>query len=92
MAKNILIKNGTVIDPANKINGKADVLAIDGKIAEVGNVKTQADIVIDAAGKFVLPGLIDIHTHGHWAIRLTIRPPRPMRRLSSGRCSSMPRT
>ncbi|HBG77682.1 MAG TPA: dihydroorotase [Phycisphaerales bacterium] len=63
MAKNILIKNGTVIDPANKINGKADVLAIDGKIAEVGNVKTQADIVIDAAGKFVLPGLIDIHVH-----------------------------
>ena len=63
MAKNILIKNGFVIDPANKINGKADVLAIDGKIAEVGNVKTQADVVIDAAGKFVLPGLIDIHVH-----------------------------
>lgn len=63
MAKNILIKNGTVIDPANKINGKADVLAVDGKIAEVGNIKTQADVVIDAAGKYVLPGLIDIHVH-----------------------------
>ncbi|MHB0947154.1 MAG: dihydroorotase [Sedimentisphaerales bacterium] len=63
MAKNILIKNGIVIDPANKINGKADVLAIDGKIAEVGNIKTQADVVIDAAGKLILPGLIDIHVH-----------------------------
>ncbi|MFA6187159.1 MAG: dihydroorotase [Phycisphaerae bacterium] len=63
MAKNILIKNGFVIDPANKINGKADVLAIDGKIAEVGNVKTQADVVIDAECKLVLPGLIDIHVH-----------------------------
>ena len=59
----LIVKNGYVIDPANKINGKADVLAVDGKIAEVGNVKSQADVVIDAAGKLVLPGLIDIHVH-----------------------------
>jgi dihydroorotase len=59
----LIIKNGFVIDPANKINGKADVLAVDGKIAEVGQVKTQADSIIDAAGKLVLPGLIDIHVH-----------------------------
>lgn len=63
MAKSILIKNGFVIDPANKINGKADVLVVDGKIAEVGQVKTQADTTIEAAGKLVLPGLIDIHVH-----------------------------
>ena len=59
----LLVKNGHIIDPANKINGKADVLAVDGEIAEVGQIKTRADIVIDAAGKLVMPGLIDIHVH-----------------------------
>jgi dihydroorotase len=63
MTKSILIKNGFVIDPANKINGKADVLIVDGKITEVGQVKTQAEATIEAAGKLVLPGLIDIHVH-----------------------------
>jgi dihydroorotase len=63
MSKSLLIKNGFVIDPANKINGKANVLVIDGKIAEVGKIDKQADTVIDAAGKLVLPGLIDIHVH-----------------------------
>ncbi len=63
MAKNILIKNGFVIDPANNINQKANVYIVDGKIAEVGKIEPQADIVLDAAGKLVLPGLIDIHVH-----------------------------
>jgi dihydroorotase len=63
MAKNILIKNGFVIDPANNINQKANVYVVDGKIAEVGKIEPQADIVLDAAGKLVLPGLIDIHVH-----------------------------
>ena len=63
MAKNILIKNGFVIDPANKINQKANVYIVDGKIAEVGKIEPKADMVIDAAGKYVLPGLIDIHVH-----------------------------
>jgi dihydroorotase len=63
MAKSILIKNGLVIDPANKINQKANVYAVDGKIAEVSKAEPKADLVIDAAGKFVLPGLIDIHVH-----------------------------
>jgi dihydroorotase len=59
----ILIKNGCVIDPANNINEKADVLAVDGKIAEIGKVETKADLTINAKGKLVLPGLIDIHVH-----------------------------
>jgi dihydroorotase len=63
MAKNILIKNGRVIDPANKIDRKCDVLILDGKIAEVGKVESKADLTLDAAGKLVLPGLIDIHVH-----------------------------
>jgi dihydroorotase-like cyclic amidohydrolase len=61
--KNLLIKNGRVIDPANHIDKKCDVLIADGKFAEVGRVDGNADMVIDAEGKLVLPGLIDIHVH-----------------------------
>ncbi len=63
MADTLLIKNGRVIDPANGVDKKCDVLIVDGKIAEVGKVTKQAETVIDAAGKLVTPGLIDIHVH-----------------------------
>jgi dihydroorotase len=63
MADELLIKNGLVIDPANKVNRKADVLIVDGKIAEVGKIKKPVETVIDASGKLVVPGLIDIHVH-----------------------------
>ncbi len=58
----ILIKNGTVIDPSRNLEKKMDLLIQDGKIVSLsGNVK--ADRVIDATGKLVTPGLIDIHVH-----------------------------
>ena len=70
MADQLLIKNGRVVDPANGIDKKCDVLIVDGKIAEVGEkiqdsrFKTQNyGMVIDATGKLVTPGLIDIHVH-----------------------------
>ena len=61
--RDILIKNGHVIDPLNGLNKVADVLIVDGKIEQVGTVKSSMDNIIDAAGKFVTPGLIDIHVH-----------------------------
>jgi dihydroorotase len=65
----ILIKNGTVIDPAQKLNSQSDVLIEDGKIMSVAkNIsisdKTDKNVqIIDAKGLFVCPGLIDMHVH-----------------------------
>ena len=61
----LLIKNGHVIDPKNKIDSTLDIAVANGKIAKVEkNISgAQAKKVIDAKGLFVTPGLIDIHTH-----------------------------
>jgi len=63
MNSELLIKNGRVIDPANGIDKECDVLIADGKIAEVGRIEKSAQTIIDAEGKLVTPGLIDIHVH-----------------------------
>jgi dihydroorotase len=59
----LLIKNGRVIDPANGRDEICDVLVSDGRIADVERVDKKAETVIDATGKLVTPGLIDIHVH-----------------------------
>jgi dihydropyrimidinase len=60
-----LIKNGTVVTATDQYKG--DVLVEDEKIALIGtsldDVAHRADKVIDASGKYVLPGGIDVHTH-----------------------------
>jgi dihydroorotase len=63
MSDKLLIKNGRIIDPANSRDEKADLLIVDGKVAEIGKITAKADTVIDAAGKLVTPGLIDMHVH-----------------------------
>ena len=64
IATSMIIKNGHVIDPANNIDGIADVLIVDGKIAAVGEVDNfEAHDEIDATGLIVTPGLIDMHVH-----------------------------
>lgn len=63
MNNEILIKGGRVIDPANDIDKQCDVLIVDDKIAAVGKIEKRAEKVIDAGGKLVTPGLIDIHVH-----------------------------
>src|SRR5665213_3354958 len=59
----LLIQNGTILDPSHGQERKADLLIRDGKIAAIGTNLGRADRVIDARGKFVTPGLIDIHVH-----------------------------
>lgn len=67
---NIVIKGGHVIDPKNHIDGIMDVAIKDGKIAMVAKSidATGATQVIDAVGKYVTPGLIDIHAHVFWGV------------------------
>ena len=60
----ILIKNGRVINPSEKMDKVLDVYVKDGVIVEKGeNIEKEADKVIDAKGCFVMPGLIDLHVH-----------------------------
>jgi len=66
MAEDLLIKNGRVIDPANGIDRKADVLISDGLIARVGKLADEVGTgarILDARDKLVTPGLIDMHVH-----------------------------
>ncbi len=60
----VVIRNGRVIDPG-RINGPADVLIQDGTIAQVGKglAVPPGATVMDASGKWVLPGFVDLHVH-----------------------------
>ncbi len=63
----ILIAGGRVIDPANKRDAVLNVLIEDGRIAEVASPGAHpapaADRVLDARGKVVCPGFVDLHVH-----------------------------
>jgi dihydroorotase len=60
----LLIKNGRVVDPSVGLDGVRDVAISGGRIAAVeANIAGGATDTIDARGKIVAPGLIDIHTH-----------------------------
>ena len=58
-----LIYGGRVIDPANRVDGMLNLLIEHGKIVWAGTDKPAADKYIDATGKIVTPGFIDIHMH-----------------------------
>lgn len=61
----VLIKNGTVLTITNGALENTDVLVRDGKIARIGkDLRTPRGVeVVDATGKFVMPGIIDAHSH-----------------------------
>ncbi len=64
---NLLLKNGRIIDPLNDLDESADILLIDGMIKDV--VPAGQDIsfpqarIVDVGGKWIVPGLIDMHVH-----------------------------
>jgi dihydroorotase len=61
----LLLKGGTLLDPANDWNGPGDLGLKDGKVAAVSENldPASASETLDVSGKLVVPGLIDLHTH-----------------------------
>ena len=64
MMEKMIIRGGRIIDPANGVNMIADLLIENGKVAAIGeNLSAEGIQVMDAAGKVVAPGFIDMHCH-----------------------------
>ena len=64
----ILIKNGRIVDPSQGLDKPGDVLIEKGKVKKIGSkISEKAVTVIDAKGKIVSPGFVDMHAHlGPW--------------------------
>jgi dihydroorotase len=60
----LLIRNGRILDPANGRDETGDILIDGGKIVDIGrDLGAEADETIDASGKLVVPGFVDMHVH-----------------------------
>ncbi len=67
----LIIRGGTVVDGTEGEPFKADVAVLNGRIEEVGDLAdAKAKETIDAVGKLVTPGFVDIHTHADLSIHL----------------------
>src|SRR5688500_12986406 len=75
----LLIRGGTVIDPAQGIHGRRDVGIRAGLIVALDEgLAASADQVIDATGLLVTPGLIDLHTHVFFRVAPSSIDPSPL--------------
>ena len=65
ISNEVLIKGGHVVDPATCLDGRADIFIKDGKIKTISNdIRASTTTrVVDATGKYVIPGLVDCHVH-----------------------------
>jgi dihydroorotase len=61
----LVVRNGRVVDPANGVDALHDVLVVAGTIAEIGPrlAAPGGAVVVDATGRVVCPGFIDMHVH-----------------------------
>ena len=59
----LVIRNGTIVDGSGGDPYEADLAVIDGKIAAIGGNIPKGTEEIDARGKLVTPGFVDVHTH-----------------------------
>ena len=70
MTYDLLIKNGTLIDPAQGIYAKKDVAFADSMVIEIGDdlPKAEAYEIINASGHLITPGMIDLHVHVFYGV------------------------
>lgn len=70
MTYDLVIKNGTVVDPAQGVHAKKDIAVAGGKIAAIKDYVSDNDThdVIEAEGLLVTPGLVDLHVHVWWGV------------------------
>jgi len=60
----VVIKGGMIVDGSGRQGYQADIAIKEGRIAAIGKIKTlQTQEGVDARGKYVVPGFIDMHTH-----------------------------
>jgi dihydroorotase len=67
VAYDLLLKDGTLIDPADAMHARKDVAFRTGVVAAVGDSIDAKDAarVLDCAGRIVAPGMIDLHVHAY---------------------------
>ena len=70
MTYDLVIKNGTVIDPSQGIHAKNDIAIAGGKIVAIHEYVSDGDThdLIEADGLLVTPGLVDLHVHVWWGV------------------------
>jgi N-acyl-D-amino-acid deacylase len=74
----IIIKNGTIIDGTGKKMFPGDIGIKENKIKEIGNLRNEkAEKTIDAKGKYVSPGFVDINNHSDTYWRIFLNPQLP---------------
>lgn len=83
----LVIRNGHVIDPLNGINGQFDIAIEGGQIAEVApEIQGATKQILDATGKIVVPGIIDMHSH----MRTVLGHPHAQRMIAlAGVCTTL---
>jgi hypothetical protein len=64
-AYDLLIKGGTLVDTAQGLNARRDTAFAGGLVAAIGDdiPASQAESIVDASGRLVVPGMIDLHVH-----------------------------
>ncbi|MGO4000550.1 N-acyl-D-amino-acid deacylase family protein [Pseudomonas fluorescens] len=82
MQYHTLIRNASIIDGSNRPAYSADVGILNGRIERIGDLSADhADEVVDARGRVLAPGFIDVHTHDDTVV---IRQPQMLPKLSQG--------
>ena len=86
----IRISGGTIVDGSGAPGRTGDVGIVDGRITALGKVKGSAEAIIDAKGRVVCPGFVDIHTHYDaqvlWDRTLSVSPWHGVTTVVMGNC------